>query len=296
MAGCVIPSTSRRATTRRPGGRAARRRPAVASRAAPGPPRGRACARSTGCHTSPSVVRRSKPGANGLGAPVTSRDAPARTPSSAGTRRHGTSAPGRPRPPSRRSGQLGENWVVQTVLGPLVGGLLAIMGGLLVALTSHRRERRRWHRDSQLQASVALLTALQTLVRRMIDLAYLEDKRGDSRGQAAIASYHEATIEWNSAMYAALLVSPPASARLIPEIDREVDRLLDEAMARSWSRTRFREERRALGRLAAGYLHTTRDLAGLPDIDLPSVWTWEARLPRAESPDTAADPAERQTE
>ena len=42
MAGCVIPEASRRATTRRPGGRAARGRLAVASRAAPGPPRGRA--------------------------------------------------------------------------------------------------------------------------------------------------------------------------------------------------------------------------------------------------------------
>ena len=40
--GCVIPSASPRATTRRPGGRALRRRPAVASKAAPGPPRGRA--------------------------------------------------------------------------------------------------------------------------------------------------------------------------------------------------------------------------------------------------------------
>lgn len=117
----------------------------------------------------------------------------------------------------------------------------------------------------------------------MIDLAYLEDKRGDARGQAAIASYHEATIQWNSSMYAALLVSPPAAAQLIPEIDREVDRLLDEAMAKSWSRTSFREERRVLGRLAAGYLHTIRELSGLPDIDLPSVWTWEVRVPDAES-------------
>jgi hypothetical protein len=41
-AGCGIPPTSRRATTRHPRGRAGRGRPAVASRAAPGAPRGRA--------------------------------------------------------------------------------------------------------------------------------------------------------------------------------------------------------------------------------------------------------------
>jgi hypothetical protein len=42
MAGCVIPSTSPRATTRRPGGRATSPWPAAASRAAPETPRGRA--------------------------------------------------------------------------------------------------------------------------------------------------------------------------------------------------------------------------------------------------------------
>ena len=42
MAGCVIPSSSPWATTRRPGGRAERGWPTVTSRAAPGPPRGRA--------------------------------------------------------------------------------------------------------------------------------------------------------------------------------------------------------------------------------------------------------------
>jgi len=41
-AGCGIPSTSPRATTRRPGGRAARSRITFEWRAAPGPPRGRA--------------------------------------------------------------------------------------------------------------------------------------------------------------------------------------------------------------------------------------------------------------
>jgi hypothetical protein len=53
--GCGIPSTSPRATTRRPRGRAPQGRSRSRRGAAPGAPRGRANARSTGCHTAPSV-------------------------------------------------------------------------------------------------------------------------------------------------------------------------------------------------------------------------------------------------
>ena len=55
VAGCGIPPTSRRATTRRPGGRAAR----GTSRRVEGCPRAAVWsgyARSTGCRTSPVVV------------------------------------------------------------------------------------------------------------------------------------------------------------------------------------------------------------------------------------------------
>jgi hypothetical protein len=171
---------------------------------------------------------------------------------------------------------------VTYLLGPLVGGLLAITGGLLVTLTSDRRERQRWRRDAQLKASVELLTALQTLVRRMIDLAYLADKKDPS--SAVLPRYHDATVGWNSAMYEALLVSPPKLAGLIAPLDREVDRLLDQAMDRPWTRLDFRAERIAIGRLAAQYLQAARAHAGLPPIELASVWTWHEN---ADAPSTA---------
>jgi hypothetical protein len=56
MARAGTPSTSPRATTRRPGGRAGRARLAVASRAALRAVARSGCARSTGCHATLSVV------------------------------------------------------------------------------------------------------------------------------------------------------------------------------------------------------------------------------------------------
>ncbi|HXZ74994.1 MAG TPA: hypothetical protein VEH31_29565 [Streptosporangiaceae bacterium] len=71
------------------------------------------------------------------------------------------------------------------------------------------------------------------------------------------------------------LLTPPEVAEKIPRLDREVDRLLDLAVARRWTRAEFRQERAPLGRMAAEYLRHARRLAGLPDIDLPSIWAWD---------------------
>jgi hypothetical protein len=169
------------------------------------------------------------------------------------------------------------------VVGPIVGGLLAITGGLLVALTTHRRERTRWQRDAQLRAANDLLSSLQILVRRMITVAYLQDKFTDD-APTAMVQYREATVSWNSAMYGALLVSPRPVAEFIPVLDREVDRLLDAAWARSWSRAEFRQERRVLGEMAAEYLGLCRKLAGFEAIDLPSVWSWGPEPSKTQKP------------
>lgn len=62
---------------------------------------------------------------------------------------------------------------MSAILTTLLGGLLAISGGL-VGIALNDRERTRWFRDAQLQASTNLLSALQLLVRRMINVAYLD--------------------------------------------------------------------------------------------------------------------------
>jgi hypothetical protein len=164
---------------------------------------------------------------------------------------------------------------MSAILTTLLGGLLAIAGGLVGIALGDRRERSRWLRDAQWQASTNLLSALQLLVRRMINVAYLTEKESVSQASPAVASFNEATVAWNNALYGALLIAPPGVAAQIPQLDREVDRLLDLAVARRWTRAEFRAERVKLGRMAADYLKLARTLTGLPDINLPSIWAWD---------------------
>lgn len=123
---------------------------------------------------------------------------------------------------------------VTAVLTTLIGGFLAISGGLVGIALTDRRERTRWLRDSQLQASTSLLSALQLLVRRMINVAYLDPaewgdhesldpekrKHKSPLSAAVVAAFDEATVGWNNALYAALLIAPPSVAAKIPELDR----------------------------------------------------------------------------
>jgi hypothetical protein len=160
------------------------------------------------------------------------------------------------------------------ILTTLLGGLLAVAGGLVGIALSDRRERHRWLRDSQLQASTNLLSALQLLTRRMINVAYLEPDESRDQSLPAVIAFNEAMVAWNNARYAALLVTPPAVAAQVPALDREVDRLLDLACEQTWTRLAFRQQRTRLGRMAAEYMKVDRKLAGLPDIHLPSIWTW----------------------
>ena len=176
------------------------------------------------------------------------------------------------------------------ILTTLLGGLLAISGGLVGVALTDRREHGRWLRGSQLQASSDLVTALQLLVRRMINVAYLdpaesgsyelqefEKRRPQNQHAVAImAAFDDATAEWNSARHKALLITPPQVAEKIPELDHEVDRLLDLAHAQAWTRAEFRQQRIPLGRMAAGYLKLARRLVGLPDIELTSIWAWDS--------------------
>jgi len=176
---------------------------------------------------------------------------------------------------------------MSALLATLVGGALAIAGGLVGVFATDRRERSRWRRDTQLRISTELLSSLQELIRQMIDVAYLAEK--PPRGSTAYAAYHKVTIGWNSSIYAALLVSPPNVVDIVQGLDRDVDRLTDRAMEKRWSRAEFREERRAIGRLAADYLNASRAETGWSSIPLKSVWTWDAAPPSSAVPSSSRD-------
>jgi hypothetical protein len=103
---------------------------------------------------------------------------------------------------------------MSAILTTLLGGLLAISGGLVGIALNDRRERTRWFRDAQLQASTNLLSALQLLVRRMINVAYLDPsewmsqdsldpkkwKDRDPKSAPEVAAFVEATVSWNNAL------------------------------------------------------------------------------------------------
>lgn len=166
-----------------------------------------------------------------------------------------------------------------TLLAALIGGGLAIAGGFAGAFATDRRERSRWRRDAQLRVSTELLSSLQQVIRRMIHLAYLTEKPPQPTPLVPAATgYHEASVVWNSSIYAALLVSPPRIASMVQDLDREVDRLLEQALDKPWSRMEFREERRSLGRLAAAYLNASRAETGWPPIPIETVWAWDEAI------------------
>jgi hypothetical protein len=162
-----------------------------------------------------------------------------------------------------------------TLLAALIGGGLAIAGGLVGVFATDRRERNRWRRDAQLRVSTELLSSLQEVIRRMIHLAYLMEKPPQPTLTPPASAYHEASVSWNSSIYAALLVSSPKIANIVQGLDREVDRLLERAMEKPWSRLGFREERRSLGRLAANYLNASRAEVGWSSIPIETVWAWD---------------------
>jgi hypothetical protein len=160
-------------------------------------------------------------------------------------------------------------------LAALVGGALAIGGALAGALATGRGQHDRWRRDTQLRVSTELLSSLQQMIRRTIHLAYLTEKPSRDTPIPGSSPYYAASGNWNSSIYAALLVSPPKIADLVQDLDREVDRLLEEARKKQWSQNDFREERRALGRLAAAYLNASRAETGWSPIPIETIWAWD---------------------
>jgi hypothetical protein len=104
----------------------------------------------------------------------------------------------------------------------------------------------------------------------MIDLAYVDTTHPEADDPALVTRYFDATIAWNSAVYAVLLVSPPGSAERIVGLDREVDRLLDLALARECAIAAFRavldsdRRRGGLGDPCRGCARTPAELGAPP--------------------------------
>ena len=85
--------------------------------------------------------------------------------------------------------------------------MVAIAGELIGVFATDRRQHNRWRRDARLKVSTELLSSLQEVIRGMIHLAYLTEKPPQPALTPAASAYHEASVKWNSPIYAAMLVS-----------------------------------------------------------------------------------------
>jgi hypothetical protein len=81
-----------------------------------------------------------------------------------------------------------------TLLAALIGGGLAIAGGLVGVFVTDRRGRSQWRRDAQFKVSTELLNSLQEVIRPMIHLAYLTEKPPRPTLTFTESAYHEATV------------------------------------------------------------------------------------------------------
>ena len=112
-----------------------------------------------------------------------------------------------------------------------------------------------------------MLNALQKVVSRINDLAYLADKEGDD-AENAWSALVASVMEWHNVRHAALLVGSPRVAALLQDIDEQSDSLTGRAMTKQWTLTEFRRERDSLSRLAANYLDAARAETGWPPLQL----------------------------
>jgi hypothetical protein len=176
---------------------------------------------------------------------------------------------------------------MQAFLAALVGGLLTIAGGLAAVFATSRGVRSQWLKDTQLKVSTEVLSALQEMVRRINDLAFLPDKEGGDADDAWSAHVASAT-EWNNARHAALLVSSPEVAALLQDLDGHLDSLTTRAVTKQWTLVEFRKERDSLGQLAADYLDAARAETDSPPLQLKSLWMWDQAAGPAGEPSKVA--------
>jgi len=161
---------------------------------------------------------------------------------------------------------------MQAFLAVLVGGLLTIAGGLAAVLATSRSVKSQWRNDTQLKVSTEVLNALQKVVSRINDLAYLPDKEGDNANNAWSALV-ASVMEWHNVRHAALLVGSPRIVALLQEIDEQSESLTGRARTKQWTLMEFRRERDSISRLAADFLDAVRAETGWPPLHLKSL-TW----------------------
>ena len=178
-------------------------------------------------------------------------------------------------------------------MGVLVGGAVAIISGLVVALMTERRSRGEWRRQARLASAAKAIRALQGFNREITTLAISDQLTIDGTSREWEA-FHVATVEWNAARHEAALIAPQAEVELLSKLDQELDRVLETAILKQWDPNAFRRERARLGELASDYVRAARSTANEGATDLPSIWSWASEIDEAtRRPGQASTPPKR---
>lgn len=166
------------------------------------------------------------------------------------------------------------------ILGVIVGGGVAIVSGLAVALMTERRVRNEWRRQNRLSSASKAIRALSAINREIATLA-ISDERLIDGTSAAWVPFHAASVEWNAARHEAALIAPKTELQLLTQLDRELDLVLEAAILKRWDPSDFRLQRARLGELASQYVRAARTTANEGSADLPSIWSWANDLDEA---------------
>jgi hypothetical protein len=166
------------------------------------------------------------------------------------------------------------------ILGVLAGGAVAIVSGLVVAIMTQRRDRDEWRRQNRLASASKAIRALSVLNREITTLAISDERTIDGTSEAWVP-FHAASVEWNAARHEAALIAPQTELKLLAQLDRELDRVLEAAILKRWDPSDFRLQRTQLGELASQYVRAARSSANEGDADLPSIWSWASNIEEA---------------
>lgn len=156
---------------------------------------------------------------------------------------------------------------MEALLGVVVGAL----GSLVVGWFLDRRGRSHAARQARLSAAGEVLGSLQELNRRLIDLARVDTT---NHNRTSWPELHNATIRWNSARLAASLLSPAIQVEALAALDQETDRVMDEALRKTWNSRDFRARRARLGELGARYMNLVRSHERLGSLPMKTIWSW----------------------
>jgi hypothetical protein len=125
--------------------------------------------------------------------------------------------------------------LIGAIVGACVAGSLTIVASVATVLVADRRAKHTRHREAHIVAAAEVLSALQNLNRKMINVAREGRPAKADADNVFWDDFHETATRWNSARYVAALYCSQEEFDILAELDAETDKLLELAMSKVWT-------------------------------------------------------------